>query len=123
MQRCPYIHEMKERLLGSQPRGDNLAMESFGDRERDKLLGDNSSRPGSNQVGTVQTVGTVVKVKFGSLETPQKIQVISILLSLISFQMLTLLFDNLDLNPPSNHPITHNELIWKFTIFLLNVTN
>lgn len=78
MQRCPYIHEMKERLLGSQPRSDNLAMESFGDRERDKLLGDSSSRPGSNQVKTVPTVATVVKVRLGSIETAQKIQVISI---------------------------------------------
>jgi hypothetical protein len=93
MQRCPYIHEMKERLLGSQPRGDSLAMESFGDRERDKLLGDSSSsRPGSNQVKTVPTVATVVKVRLGSIETAQKIQVISIFLSLIIFQVLNLLY-------------------------------
>lgn len=70
MQRCPYIHEMKERLLGSQ-RADTLAMESF-ERERDNLL-ENASRPGSNQVGTVSTV---VKVRVGSLQTPEKIQVI-----------------------------------------------
>lgn len=71
MQRCPYIHEMKERLLGIQ-RGDTLAMESM-DRERDNLL-ENSSRPGSNQVGTV---ATVVKVRVSSFDTPKKIQVIS----------------------------------------------
>lgn len=70
MQRCPYLHEMKERLLGTQ-RADTLAMESF-DRERDNLL-ENSSRPGSNQVGKV---ATVVKVRVSSFDTPQKIQVI-----------------------------------------------
>lgn len=70
MQRCPYIHEMKERLLGSQ-RTNTLAMESF-DRERDNLL-ENASRPGSNQVGTV---ATVVKVRVSSFDTPKKIQVI-----------------------------------------------
>lgn len=75
MQRCPYLHEMKERLLGSQ-RGDTLAMESF-DRERDNLL-DSASRPGSNrQSDQVGKVATVVKVRLSSLETPQKIQVIS----------------------------------------------
>lgn len=70
MQRCPYLHEMKERLLGAQ-RGDTLAMESF-DRERDNLL-EHPSRPGSNQVGKV---ATVVKVRVSSFDTPQKIQVI-----------------------------------------------
>lgn len=71
MQRCPYLHEMKERLLGSQ-RG-AIALESFDrDRERDNLL-DSSSRPGSNQVGTV---ATVVKVRVSSFDTPKKIQVI-----------------------------------------------
>lgn len=60
---------MKERLLGTQ-RGNTLAMESF-DRERDTLL-DNSSRPGSNQVGTVETV---VKVRVSSFDTPPMIQV------------------------------------------------
>ncbi|CAO1377709.1 unnamed protein product [Diamesa serratosioi] len=50
MQRCPYIYEMKERLLREQ-RNETLAMESF-DRERDNLL-ENTSRPGSHQVGTV----------------------------------------------------------------------
>lgn len=69
MQRCPYLHEMKERLLGSQ-RGDALAMESF-DRERDNLL--ENSRPGSNQVGKV---ATVVKVRVSSFDTPQLVQVI-----------------------------------------------
>lgn len=78
MQRCPYIHEMKERLLGSQ-RTDTLAMESL-DRERDNLL-ENSSRPGSYQVGTV---ATVVKVRVGSLQTPEKVQVIDNFL-MISF--------------------------------------
>lgn len=78
MQRCPYIHEMKERLLGPQ-RADTLAMESF-DRERDNLL-ENSGRPGTNQVGTV---ATVVKVRVGSLQTPEKIQVIQTFL-MISF--------------------------------------
>lgn len=70
MQRCPYIHEMKERLLGTQ-RVDTVAMESF-DRERDNLL-ENASRPGSNQVGTV---ATVVKVRVSSFDTPKLVQVI-----------------------------------------------
>lgn len=70
MQRCPYLFEMKERLLGSQ-RTNTMVMESF-DRERDNLL-DNCSRPGSNQVGTV---ATVVKVRVSSFDTPEKIQVI-----------------------------------------------
>ena len=70
MQRCPYLHEMKERLLGSQ-RADTLVMDTLG--ERDNLL-ENASRPGSNQVATV---ATVVKVRVGSLEMPQLIQVIS----------------------------------------------
>lgn len=75
MQRCPYLHEMKERLLGAQ-RGDTMAMESF-DRERDNLL-ENTSRPGSNrQSDQVGKVATVVKVRLSSLETPQVIQVIS----------------------------------------------
>jgi hypothetical protein len=78
MQRCPYIHEMKERLLGSQ-RADTLAMESF-DRERDNLL-ENTGRSGTNQVGTV---ATVVKVRVGSLQTPEVIQVIQTFL-MISF--------------------------------------
>lgn len=69
MQRCPYLHEMKERLLGAQ-RANTLVMESF-DRERDTLL-ENTSRPGSNQV----PVATVVKVRLSSLATPQRIQVI-----------------------------------------------
>lgn len=77
MQRCPYVHEMKERLL--KQRTDTLAMESF-DRERDNLL-ENTSRPGSYQVGQV---GTVVKVRLGSLQTPEVIQVIQIYL-MISF--------------------------------------
>lgn len=81
MQRCPYLHEMKERLLGSQ-RGD-MALESF-ERERDALL-DNSSRPGSNQVGTV---ATVVKVRVSSFDTPEKIQVISNFL-MISFKLFS----------------------------------
>lgn len=67
MQRCPYIYEMKERLLGTQ-RNETLAMESF-DRERDNLL-ENNSRPGSHQVGTV------VKVRLSSLEMPEIIKVI-----------------------------------------------
>ena len=71
MQRCPYLHEMKERLLGSQ-RADTMAMESF-DRERDNLL-EHASRPGSNQVGKV---ATVVKVRVSSFDTPTKIQVIN----------------------------------------------
>jgi hypothetical protein len=58
---------MRERLLGSQ-KNDSLAMESF-DRERDNLL-DSHSRPESNQVGTL------VKVRLGSLETPKKVKVI-----------------------------------------------
>lgn len=48
-----------------------MVMESL-DRERDNLL-ENSSRPGSNQVGTV---ATVVKVRVSSFDTPEKIQVI-----------------------------------------------
>jgi hypothetical protein len=55
MQRCPYLHEMKERLLGPIPvRQETLTMESF-DREQDNLLPP-SSRQGSNQVGTVVKV-------------------------------------------------------------------
>lgn len=75
MQRCPYIHEMRERLLGpqlpqvrvqphqqeqqqqQQQYQESLAMESFErerDRERDNLLPE--SRPESNQVGTVVMV-------------------------------------------------------------------
>lgn len=77
MQRCPYLHEMKERLLGSQ-RADTLAMESF-NRERENLL-ENASRPGSNQVGTV---ATVVKVRVSSFDTPKMIQVIKLIWFLI----------------------------------------
>jgi hypothetical protein len=69
MQRCPYIYEMKERLLKQR----DIAMESLS-QERDNLL-DNSSRPASYQVGQV---GTVVKVRLGSLQTPEVIQVIQL---------------------------------------------
>lgn len=73
MQRCPYLHEMKERLLGSQRGTDSMAMESF--TERDNLL-EHTSRPGSNQVGTV---GTVVKVRWSSFESPQMVQVVQVI--------------------------------------------
>lgn len=73
MQRCPYIHEMKERLLGSQRGTDSMPMESF--NERDNLL-EHTSRPGSNQVGTV---GTVVKVRVSSFDMPEKVQVVQVI--------------------------------------------
>jgi hypothetical protein len=73
MQRCPYIHEMKERLLGPQRNADSMAMESF--NERDNLL-EHTSRPGSNQVGTV---GTVVKVRVSSFDTPQTVEVVQVI--------------------------------------------
>lgn len=77
MQRCPYLFEMKERLLGSQ-RTEALPMESFS--ERDNLL-EHTSRPTSNQVGA-KVVGTVVKVRVSSFDTPELIQVIFFKLSL-----------------------------------------
>lgn len=74
MQRCPYITEMKERLLGVQ-RTEALPMESFS--ERDNLL-DHTSRPTSNQVGA-KIVGTVVKVRVSSFDTPQLVQVVQVI--------------------------------------------
>ena len=73
MQRCPYIHEMKERLLITQRGTDSMPMESF--NERDNLL-EHTSRPGSNQVGTV---GTVVKVRVSSFDMPEKVQVVQVI--------------------------------------------
>lgn len=63
MQRCPYIHEMKERLLGpnyNQPQSnrESYAMDSL---ERTGLIQDNrQSERDSNQVGTVVKVGGIV---------------------------------------------------------------
>ncbi|EDW27015.1 GL16467 [Drosophila persimilis] len=48
MQRCPYIHEMRERLL-DQPR-ETLQLENM---ERANLLDNRQSASESNQVGTV----------------------------------------------------------------------
>lgn len=74
MQRCPYLYEMKNRLLGSQ-RNEALPMESFS--ERDNLL-ENTSRPASNQVGA-KVVGTVVKVRVSSFDTPELVQVVQVI--------------------------------------------
>lgn len=52
MQRCPYIHEMRERLLNDQNR-ESLPLEQM---ERANLL-DN------RQSAELQQVGTIVKVK------------------------------------------------------------
>lgn len=54
MQRCPYLHEMRERLL-DQPR-ETLQLESM---ERANLLDNRQSATESNQVGTVVKVGAV----------------------------------------------------------------
>lgn len=88
MQRCPYIFEMKERLLGSQRNTESVAMESFS--ERDNLL-EHTSRPASNQVGA-KVVGTVVKVRVSSFETPELVQVAQVifLLFLILFYHFTI---------------------------------
>lgn len=51
MQRCPYIHEMRERLLGENNR-ETLQLESM---ERDNLI-DNRHSSETNQVGTVVKV-------------------------------------------------------------------
>ena len=51
MQRCPYIHEMRERLLGDSNR-ETLQLESM---ERDNLI-DNRHSSETNQVGTVVKV-------------------------------------------------------------------
>lgn len=50
MQRCPYIHEMRERLLGQPQEG--LPLESM---ERDNLI-DSRKMDSNNQVGTVVKV-------------------------------------------------------------------
>lgn len=65
MQRCPYIHEMKERLLG-QPQ-ESFAMESL---ERDNLIDSNSHNNSHRDIHSRQSelrdqVGTVVKVGGG----------------------------------------------------------
>lgn len=54
MQRCPYIHEMRERLLNEQPR-ESVPLQQM---ERANLL-DNRQSADSNQVGTVVKVGAV----------------------------------------------------------------
>lgn len=54
MQRCPYIHEMRERLL-DQPR-ETLQLENM---ERANLLDNRQSASESNQVGTVVKVGAI----------------------------------------------------------------
>jgi len=55
MQRCPYLHEMRERLL-DQPR-ETLQLENM---ERANLLDNRQSATESHQVGTVVKVGAVV---------------------------------------------------------------
>lgn len=81
MQRCPYLYEMKERLIGSQRRSEALPMESFS--ERDNLL-EHTSRPTSNQVGA-KVVGTVVKVRVSSFDTPELVQVVQVIFYFYSF--------------------------------------
>lgn len=54
MQRCPYLHEMRERLL-DQPR-ETLQLENM---ERANLLDNRQSASESHQVGTVVKVGAV----------------------------------------------------------------
>lgn len=54
MQRCPYLHEMRERLL-DQPR-ETLQLENM---ERANLLDNRQSATESHQVGTVVKVGAV----------------------------------------------------------------
>ncbi|KFB37138.1 hypothetical protein ZHAS_00004360 [Anopheles sinensis] len=64
MIRCPYIHEMHERLLGPTPRRPlsiafpPLAKPEVMDRESDCLL---ESRPESRQIGTMVKVSTVAQ--------------------------------------------------------------
>ena len=57
MQRCPYIHEMRERLLNEQQQPNNpresMPLEQM---ERANLL-DNRQSANSNQVGTIVKVG------------------------------------------------------------------
>lgn len=55
MQRCPYIHEMRERLLNEQPQRESVPLEQM---ERANLL-DNRQSADSNQVGTVVKVGAI----------------------------------------------------------------
>lgn len=55
MQRCPYIHEMRERLLG-QPTN-SMAMEAM--MQREGLI---DGRQSDNQVGTVVKVGRAMLV-------------------------------------------------------------
>lgn len=57
MQRCPYIHEMRERLLNDQNR-ESLPLEQM---ERANLL-DNRQSTGSQQVGTIVKVGAEQQV-------------------------------------------------------------
>lgn len=59
MQRCPYLHEMRERLL-DQPR-ETLQLENM---ERANLLDNRQSATESNQVGTVVKVGAVGCTRF-----------------------------------------------------------
>ncbi len=66
---------MKERLLGSQ-RSDAMAMESFS--ERDNLL-EHGSRPTSNQVGSAKLVGSVVKVRASSFDTPESVRIVQVI--------------------------------------------
>lgn len=53
MQRCPYIHEMRERLLGPPKPQESLPLEAM---EREGLI-DTRQSTDFNQVGTVVKVG------------------------------------------------------------------
>lgn len=59
MQRCPYIHEMRERLL-DQPR-ETLQLENM---ERANLLENRQSASESNQVGTVVKVRALRSTRY-----------------------------------------------------------
>lgn len=52
MQRCPYIHEMRERLLGQN--NESLAL---GTLDREELIENQQNIMDNNQVGTVVKVG------------------------------------------------------------------
>lgn len=54
MQRCPYIHEMRERLLGQPNESVPMAM------DREEIL-DRRQNMESNQVGTVVKVGAIAR--------------------------------------------------------------
>lgn len=54
MQRCPYIHEMRERLLGQ------TESVQLGSMERDELIDARQNIMDGNQVGTVVKVGAML---------------------------------------------------------------